>query len=1356
MATKQWTGPSGAAWATDGDWQQAGAPTTPPTESDTALLGTADGGLVAGDGTAGSLQVSGTYTLDGTIDIAGAAAVSGDLALLGTPVGTTPTLTTLGGTVTGTVALTLADWTDTGTIAIGAGGMVSLRDAGGLAGSVIAVAAGGLLDIGPAASVAAASIVSDGLLIALGSLVATAITLEAGSRAIAQGDMEIGTLTVDPGALLAGAPLITGAAGAAAEVINNGTIDGAVAADPLEIAGRVSGTGTLLVDQGGGLQLDGAVGAGQTVVFAPGDSPIYVDEEGAAGGELLLTDVTQFAGTISGLTYGDRLYVGPVNGDTVAAAVLADDRLELEDAGGTILATLTLTDTDLTNGTTFQVFPGADSLLFPPPDAPTGVAEIIAIPPAPQLTSAGSVQAVAGTPTTVPPLTVYDPAGYEAGDTFTLTLTAPSGTFGELLSLPAIFNGLETSFASALISGGGDGTFDAGTTPDMTLSISGTGTGTLTLRSDDLFLLNFQASFITYDAGSAGGGGIGVTLSNGVSTVAETVPVFAYGAAENFSWVPGGSGNAADAANWMSGGNEVGPPAAGDPVTLGPGSYSVTGDFAAGALTVTGDALTQGAIYVSGTASGPALVVDGGGIFGSAGFIDVVGSAAVGLAGAGELDLVGPINVITGDLVVGDGGPGYFRSDGVVAVSQDVLVGLASAGQLDVTGDPLTASGNSSLLSFVAALSSANGVVGAGAGEQGFAAVDGGEWQLTGTLTVGGAGTGVLETATYGFDHGQVRAAALVIGGQAGGTGTVENGGGLYITQSIGFGPGSNGLLVNTGNIELGIADAATAPGTLTIGNADTVLTAGELDADAINIDAGGTLLGTAGEITTGDVTVAAVGTLALTDTALNATDIGVQGGTADFYATAPQVTGVLSLTDGGRYLQDQAIATAGTLSVASLSTAAFNDGAGANLGSLSVGGTLTLGGGALNLSGPMTVAQGAQVIASGQIGTGYGAPPVPPIDNSGTIAAQGGALVLSASSITAAPGDAGVLAIDPDATLVLEATPDATQTITFAPDATLSVFAITALSASGTPPTTDFAAPLAGFGSGGDSMLFNTDGTYSILGYNDGVLSLRWTEPDYAFDPTTYAFDLPGTGTLDLNIPGAISADNFTLTSTYPYAFSTDPSSTTLTENLPCFRAGTRLRTPRGEIEVERLAVGDTVLTAAGRVRTVRWIGHRQLDFSRHPSPERVFPVRIAAGAFGPGRPRRPLYLSPDHAIYFDGVLIPIKYLRNGINVRKVRVRTAIYYHVELERHDVLLADGLPAESFLDTGDRAGFDNAGTVVTLHPEWGETRWEAARHFDAFGAAPLRVTGPEVARARTLLSDNARRARERQDAARLHP
>ena len=76
-----------------------------------------------------------------------------------------------------------------------------------------------------------------------------------------------------------------------------------------------------------------------------------------------------------------------------------------------------------------------------------------------------------------------------------------------------------------------------------------------------------------------------------------------------------------------------------------------------------------------------------------------------------------------------------------------------------------------------------------------------------------------------------------------------------------------------------------------------------------------------------------------------------------------------------------------------------------------------------------------------------------------------------------------------------------------------------------------------------------------------------------------------------------------------------------------------------------------------------------------------------MRAGAFSEGAPRRDLLLSPDHAVYIDDVLIPIRYLVNGVSIVQQTVDAVTYWHVELPEHDVLLAEGLPAESFLDTG---------------------------------------------------------------------
>jgi T5SS/PEP-CTERM-associated repeat protein len=173
----------------------------------------------------------------------------------------------------------------------------------------------------------------------------------------------------------------------------------------------------------------------------------------------------------------------------------------------------------------------------------------------------------------------------------------------------------------------------------------------------------------------------------------------------------------------------------------------------------------------------------------------------------------------------------------------------------------------------------------------------------------------------------------------------------------------------------------------------------------------------------------------------------------------------------------------------------------------------------------------------------------------------------------------------------------------------------------------------------------------------------------------------------------------------------------------VTCFAAGTRIGTPRGEVAVEELREDDLVLLADGEALPVVWLGHRFIDCARHPRPELVWPVRIAAGAFGAGRPARDLFVSPDHAVLVGDVLVPAKYLIDGEAIVQVRVPRVTYWHVELARHAVLLAEGLAVESYLDTGDRANFANGGARVTLWPDFASRAWEAR------GCAPLVVSGP---------------------------
>ncbi len=141
--------------------------------------------------------------------------------------------------------------------------------------------------------------------------------------------------------------------------------------------------------------------------------------------------------------------------------------------------------------------------------------------------------------------------------------------------------------------------------------------------------------------------------------------------------------------------------------------------------------------------------------------------------------------------------------------------------------------------------------------------------------------------------------------------------------------------------------------------------------------------------------------------------------------------------------------------------------------------------------------------------------------------------------------------------------------------------------------------------------------------------------------------------------------------------------------DNAPCYASGTRIRTMRGDIAVEELRPGNHVASAFGGWVRVTWLGHRRVDCRRHPRPHEVWPVRVAADAFAPGLPSRDLFLSPDHAVFVDGVLIPIRHLVNDATITQQPMDDVTYWHVELPMHDVIFAEGLAAESYLDTGNR-------------------------------------------------------------------
>lgn len=140
----------------------------------------------------------------------------------------------------------------------------------------------------------------------------------------------------------------------------------------------------------------------------------------------------------------------------------------------------------------------------------------------------------------------------------------------------------------------------------------------------------------------------------------------------------------------------------------------------------------------------------------------------------------------------------------------------------------------------------------------------------------------------------------------------------------------------------------------------------------------------------------------------------------------------------------------------------------------------------------------------------------------------------------------------------------------------------------------------------------------------------------------------------------------------------------------IACFAAGTLILTDRGEVAVQDLGIGDVLLTAGGAAEPIRWIGRRSYAGQFLAANPQVQPIRLRAGCLGEGLPRRDLLVSPKHAMLLDGMLVPAECLVNDVTVlHEHGMATIEYFHIELDGHGVLLAEGAPSETFVDDDSR-------------------------------------------------------------------
>jgi hypothetical protein len=215
----------------------------------------------------------------------------------------------------------------------------------------------------------------------------------------------------------------------------------------------------------------------------------------------------------------------------------------------------------------------------------------------------------------------------------------------------------------------------------------------------------------------------------------------------------------------------------------------------------------------------------------------------------------------------------------------------------------------------------------------------------------------------------------------------------------------------------------------------------------------------------------------------------------------------------------------------------------------------------------------------------------------------------------------------------------------------------------------------ITGFSDGDTLVLDGFTATSSAISGNDLVLS-------------------DGTASETLDISTTVDAP------TFHFSAVVDGTEVTL-----CYLRGTNISTPRGDVPIEALAIGDEVVTCFSGVQRIKWLGRQAYDrrfVMKNPSK---MPVRIAAGALGAGLPRRDLFVSPGHSMLLGGQLVLAARLVNGVTISQTEAPARIdYIHIELETHDCVLAEGCWSESFADApGLRAQCHNAAEFHALYP-----------------------------------------------------
>ncbi len=602
--------------------------------------------------------------------------------------------------------------------------------------------------------------------------------------------------------------------------------------------------------------------------------------------------------------------------------------------------------------------------------------------------------------------------------------------------------------------------------------------------------------------------------------------------------------------------------------------------------------------------------------------------------------------------------------------------------------------------------------------------LSGGVFNGNGSITVAG---GALNLSGAAVNMGNVNVTAGTFNISAGtftgnnSTVQVSNTGTFNIAGGT-FNVGGNAAATLNGGSATLSAGTFNGNGTLTVNGGNFNVTGGNLTNFTLTVSSGtvnqsgGTADVGATTISSGNFNISS-GTF---DTGSN--DLSVTGGT--FNQSGGAITVGNASVTGGIDTINGTFNASGHLTVGTNSTpTTLNIGSG---GAVTITGLITINNSNLRITsginlagGTLTATRGLTFSGTGiEEGTLSGFGTVTGAVKTGQVTDSGG--TLDFKSAFDASGSASFVQIAAASGNVLKfegtvGTVSIVPVVTFqgtAHNANGEILDLSAISSGASSLTNNFRATIAGF----------TDHTGNASLY-EGILvshatSVTLTDSTHieVFDSST---DL-GTVTFDLSMAGD-----------YFHIINND-------EIVICFMPGTLIRTPDGERPVEIFKSGDPVVKKDGEVAPVRWVG-RQTVSRVFGDPMRVLPIRIKAGAVGDNLAERDLLLSPDHALLIDGVLIQAGALVNGTSiVREQDVPvTYTYYHLELDDHGLVLAEGVPAETFFDNIDRLAFDNWDEYEALYPEGKQIVEMDYPRAKAFRQVPRAIRARIAARAVAL-------------------